>query len=336
LEPGTSLGDEITKLIDQNVLRATSVGFKPLAPARMVDPKSPERGYLLPKNELLEASLVGVGSNPAALHQMRSMGLSTETMSLVFGEHAEERRRGIITGEHAENRTANGVRPSGTRTLLKVNAVTTLSERIQDVQQGLNEKNDKREYIASADPLDVDALEALNVDIETAERALAALLSAEAGNAARAQAGAGAPAPASGSSGALTVQEPRQRSNLPAPAYNRHPLGFPQPKSKPLARISIRSCEPYLLAGFRISVRATGPSSVCSTSIIRATRPLRTWRVPIRPLAQPPYLAGPRSSSRRRGPGLWTRCVARRSIRSCGIAASSFRSMAAAQFTSRL
>jgi hypothetical protein len=113
---------------------------------------------------------------------------------------------------------------------LKVNAVTTLSERIQDVQQGLNEKNEKREYIASADPLDVEALEAINVDIETAERALAALLSAEAGNAARAQAGAGAPGPANGSSNALTVQEQRQRTNLPAPAYNRHPLGFPQPK----------------------------------------------------------------------------------------------------------
>jgi HK97 family phage prohead protease len=245
LDPGTSaLADEVTKLVDQGVLKAASVGFVPLEQPRVIDPKNPQRGSVYPKNELLEVSLVGVPSNSGALSLARSMGLSAETMSLIVGEHAEEMRWGITTGEHAENRTANGVRPSGTRTLLRVNAVTTLSERIQDVQQGLNEKNDKRDYIASADPLDVDALEALNVDIETAERALAALLSAEAGNAARAQAGAGAPAPASGSSGALTVQEQRQRTNLPAPAYNRHPLGFPQPKVETLARISMRSCGP--------------------------------------------------------------------------------------------
>jgi len=227
LEPaqrGTSQRvDEIISLIEQNILRATSVGFMPID-SEPLDKNNPYGGQRFKKQQLLETSIVSVPANPAALQLAKSLSISEETMNLAFGEHAETRRRDMTkAGEHAETKTANGKRPSGSLTLPKVNQVTNRSERIQDIQQGLVEKNNKRDAIECADTLDVEALEQINIDIETAERALAALTAAEAKVGARAAGGGGMLMTTNGSS-----------EKQAAPAIHRRPLGFPQKEVSPL------------------------------------------------------------------------------------------------------
>src|SRR5215207_3494583 len=88
--------DEIRAAVEAGVLRAVSVGFVPLPGG--VDEKGNYK-----KQELLEASLVSVGSNKNALLAARSLGLSPEGMSLIAGEIADSDRdvRRDSSGEHA-------------------------------------------------------------------------------------------------------------------------------------------------------------------------------------------------------------------------------------------
>jgi len=80
---------EIHALIDASVLKATSVGFRPLAH----EPRgNGERGVIYTRQELLEASLVSVGANPAALAIAKSLGISDETRRLIFTESDSAQR----------------------------------------------------------------------------------------------------------------------------------------------------------------------------------------------------------------------------------------------------
>src|SRR5262245_7980963 len=80
--------DEILSLIRQNVLRATSVGFRALAEPEPIDPDRPHAGLRYTRQELLETSIVSVPANPAALQIAKSLGISDETLTLVFGKQA--------------------------------------------------------------------------------------------------------------------------------------------------------------------------------------------------------------------------------------------------------
>ena len=65
--PGTSqLGDEVRLLVEQDVLRAASVGFRYLK-SEPLDPDKPRSGRRYTKQELLEVSLVSVPANSGAL-----------------------------------------------------------------------------------------------------------------------------------------------------------------------------------------------------------------------------------------------------------------------------
>jgi HK97 family phage major capsid protein/HK97 family phage prohead protease len=192
--------DELIGLIEQGVLRAVSVGFIPLK-AEPIDEKRPFDGTRFLKQELLETSLVSVPANPAALAIAKSLNLSTETMSLAFGEQAVVRQRDVaMTGKHA------AISPKTERPL----AMTTLSQRIENAQNELVAKRDKLVELTGVDDFDADAVEELNSQIEVAERSVAALKAAEA------KIGANA-APA---------------GTVAAPAVNRRPLGFPQNEVK--------------------------------------------------------------------------------------------------------
>lgn len=78
--------DEINSLREQGILKATSVGFKPLK----AEPRSGGRGVDYTEAELLETSIVSVPANPNALHVAKSLNISDDTIALVFGKHAEE------------------------------------------------------------------------------------------------------------------------------------------------------------------------------------------------------------------------------------------------------
>jgi HK97 family phage prohead protease len=92
--------DEILSLIEQDILRATSVGFRGVA-SEPIDPKRPMAGTRYTQQELLETSIVSVPANPAALAVAKSLNISDDTMAFVFGGHAGQRRDIATTGGHA-------------------------------------------------------------------------------------------------------------------------------------------------------------------------------------------------------------------------------------------
>ncbi len=115
--------DEIVSLIEQGILKAVSVGFKPIDSEPMTG-----GGVRYKRQELLETSVVSVPANPAALAVAKSMHLSAETIAEVFGEQAEKdppiaKRSAGVTAK--------------TTPLSKGNTMNTISKRIEDMQERL-------------------------------------------------------------------------------------------------------------------------------------------------------------------------------------------------------
>lgn len=198
--------DELIGLVEQGVLRAVSVGFRPLE-AEPIDRDKPYGGQRYTKQELLETSLVSVPANPAALAVAKSLNLSDETMSMAFGEHAEMRRRDMSTpGEQAVKPKAEARKSAGVPSPHKDKHMT-LSERIENAQNDLTAKKDTLAELNAATDYDNDAIEELNADIDNLERTLTNLKASEA------KIGLGA----TGTTGKVS-----------APAINRRPLGYGQ------------------------------------------------------------------------------------------------------------
>lgn len=182
--------DEIISLIEQGVLRATSVGFSVI---KFGTAGKDEFDYL--EQELMETSVVSVGSNTNALAKARSLNLSPETLSLVFGESANERRGTVSNpGKSAAIPSVNG-RPK---------AMSTLSQRIEALQAAIVAKRDKLVELTGAETPDNDALEALNTEVEADERTLKNLKTSEA---------------------RIGVNASQERGAVTAPAVTRRPLG---------------------------------------------------------------------------------------------------------------
>jgi HK97 family phage major capsid protein/HK97 family phage prohead protease len=156
--------DEIRAAVEAGVLRAVSVGFLPRGP----------ESDRLSKMELLEVSLVSVPSNPNALAIVRSLNISEDVQSFIFGEPANEddALRLRFIGESAEN-------PSLSR-----KKTMTLSERIEAAQSRLSELRSEKELhvVNAGDDMDDEALatlESLNTQIERQQRTVNALVGAE-------------------------------------------------------------------------------------------------------------------------------------------------------------
>jgi HK97 family phage prohead protease/HK97 family phage major capsid protein len=157
--------DELTSLVEQGILRAVSVGFRPLEYDQLKN-----GGVKYTKQELLETSLVSVPANPSALAVAKSLHISDETMSLAFGEQADVKAREMPTGEQAANPTS----------IKRHTPMNTLSQRIENAQADLNAKRDNLVVLNSAEDLDLDAIEELTAQIETAERTVEVLKASEA------------------------------------------------------------------------------------------------------------------------------------------------------------
>lgn len=199
--------DELISLVEQGILRAVSVGFRPLE-AEPIDKERPYGPQRYTKQELLETSLVAVPANPAALALAKSLKISDETMSLAFGEHAETRRRDLsATGEHADTNSADLTRSRADRQPNAPKGITmttkTLSQRIEDAQADLTAKKDKLAELTAADDLDNDAIAEVTTQVDALEKTVATLKNAEAKIGAHA----------------------RNDSNVAVPAQVRKPLG---------------------------------------------------------------------------------------------------------------
>lgn len=197
--------DEINSLIEQDILRATSVGFLGVE-SEPLDPKRPMAGTRYTRQELLETSIVSIPANPAALQLARSLGISDGTINLAFGEHAATRRDVVKTGGHA------AMKP-----LLRaphMNEQPTISQQIEDRQTRLNAARDKLFEISHDPEHDLEVATGLNAEIAEQERRLASLRNTEQ---------------------SLAIRAVRQEILPPvaAPQINRRPLGLPSKERTP-------------------------------------------------------------------------------------------------------
>jgi len=78
--------DEYLSLIDAGILRAVSVGFRPIESRPRQNSKN--GGIEYTRQELVEASICAVGANPNAILEAKRLGVSTETIRKMFGEQA--------------------------------------------------------------------------------------------------------------------------------------------------------------------------------------------------------------------------------------------------------
>jgi len=143
-EAGTSpLVDTIRALVRQNILRAVSVGFRPVEKVPLNDTADKYFGpFRFMKSELLETSLVSVPANPRALSTAKSLGLSSDLVAEIFRKPAmEDHRR--ITGKSAKY-----LAPQGT------NKMKPLSERIEHAQIEYNANQDRLQELAEMENLD--------------------------------------------------------------------------------------------------------------------------------------------------------------------------------------
>ncbi len=168
--PGTSDRiDEIRKLIDAGILKAVSVGFRPIKSVpRNENDKFGFGGSVFEKSELVETSLVAVPANPNALAVAKSLKISPATIDLVFaGQGARDRieRRGF-TGGHAKKPEMRG------------GAAMSLAQRIAEAQTRLVTLRDQLdEHLKTVDDSNVsdaqfEVTQDLNAKIAQADRSL--------------------------------------------------------------------------------------------------------------------------------------------------------------------
>lgn len=241
--------DELISLVEQGILRAVSVGFQPIE-AEPIDKDRPYGGQRYKKQSLLECSLVSVPANPAAIALAKSLNISSETLSLAFGEQAETRRRDI---------TATGKQAVKTPSSSKANTMKTLSQRIEDAQNELVAKRDKLVELNNAPDLDLDAIEELTDQVTVQERTIAALKASEA------KIGAGAHAPGSG------------------PAQPRRPLGAGQQEVKGLdlliRRAVVFACAKYGEMPVEKVLEERYPGHEATAMIVKADQTVGTTSV---------------------------------------------------------
>ena len=154
-EPGSSaIADTVRKLIEQNILRAVSVGFEPIEREPLNDKSDEFFGpFRFKRQALLEASIVSVPANPNAVAIAKSMNLSTEIVREVFrrkfdaGTREEflelprrENARASKPGEQASNVLRKGATMQPTTLSEKINAAQVNYNVLREALKGLTEK----------------------------------------------------------------------------------------------------------------------------------------------------------------------------------------------------
>jgi HK97 family phage prohead protease/HK97 family phage major capsid protein len=199
--------DEIRTLVEADILRSVSVGFIPLEDQPR---KESKWGSIFTKCELIETSLVSVPANPNALAVAKSLKISKDTISMVFGEHAsstvvravqlpqssDHNNDDAIRGEHANKRGA-GEKQTGEHADMKhpirKGQPMLLSQRIQEAEKGivtLQEQLDSHlETVDDSNPTEeqMAITEDLTAKIEMRQRNLASLKAIEVKNASGAE-----------------------------------------------------------------------------------------------------------------------------------------------------
>ena len=161
--------DEIRALVEAGILRAVSVGFKPIDSAPL-NHKDPFGGSRYSKQELVECSLVAVPANPNALSVAKSLKISDDTQRLVFAKHGNGSR--TITREVVPGKQAN-------ISLSRKGATMSLAQQITDMQTYIAAKQAELEEAISAEEMDVEKTEALDKQLTEAKKKHAVMISVE-------------------------------------------------------------------------------------------------------------------------------------------------------------
>jgi HK97 family phage prohead protease/HK97 family phage major capsid protein len=169
--------DEIRKLIEADILKAVSVGFRPVKrQSRKEDDQFGIGGSIFTKSELVETSLVAVPANPNALAIAKSLGVSPATIDLVFagqGATGLTVKRGLIGGQ------------AGKLTIRKGGAAMSLAQRVTEAQTRLVALRDQlKAHLEDVDDSNVtdeqlEVTQELNAKIAQEEKGLTALQEAE-------------------------------------------------------------------------------------------------------------------------------------------------------------
>jgi HK97 family phage major capsid protein/HK97 family phage prohead protease len=182
LDRGASVRhDEIRSLVEAGVLRAVSVGFRPLE-AEPLNPKDPYGPQKFTKSELVECSLVSIPANPNALQISRQFSLSAETQSLLFGEPAEiETGQGGKSGESARAKSTSI--PAGEsadpKLRTKGDLAMSFAEKITAAQTQANTLRDQLATLSAGENVDAAAIDTMSGQLEAQQATLAALQRAE-------------------------------------------------------------------------------------------------------------------------------------------------------------
>jgi HK97 family phage major capsid protein/HK97 family phage prohead protease len=164
--------DEIRAFVESGMLRAVSVGFRPVPGAAEPIPGSARGGVRYKKAELLECSLVSIPANPNALAIAKSLHLSDDAQRLIFGKSADEI-------EPAGDRGSPGKTAVSTPPIRKVKKMANLAERVTDAQNTLVQlKDDLTEHLKQ-DGADDEVTVELSDQIEKQEATVNALRRAE-------------------------------------------------------------------------------------------------------------------------------------------------------------
>ena len=117
--------DEIRRLVNAKILKATSVGFKPIK-YEPIDEKNPWDGYKFIEHELVETSVVSVPANPNALAVAKSLKVSDATLALVFAGQGKGNGSDIV-------RRSTGGQADTQRPITERTKAMTPSQRIKEV-----------------------------------------------------------------------------------------------------------------------------------------------------------------------------------------------------------
>lgn len=165
--------DEIRRLIDADILRAVSVGFRPIETKPR---EETDWGVFFTKAELVETSLVSVPANPNALAVAKSLKISSATIDLVFagkGTKGGIERRGFAGGQASKPSHVG----KGT-TMSFAQRITAAEQRLTALRDQLKEHYEKIDDSNVTDE-QVETGATLTQKIGLEERGLAALRDAE-------------------------------------------------------------------------------------------------------------------------------------------------------------
>lgn len=179
---GTSaLVDTVRNLIAQRILRAVSVGFKPVEFVPIEGSKS--GGYRFTKHELLEASVVSIPANPNALSLSKSLDIPADLMPRLMakpGLPSGVKQVVTITGKHADSSSRTGIQKMSLADQITARQVDLVS--LRDRQTALSKKVETGDDLDETEQAEFDEID---TSISKAELTLTNLRKAETNLAAR-------------------------------------------------------------------------------------------------------------------------------------------------------